>query len=290
MKQIFILFFFFIPIFLFGKINVTVSILPQKYFVQKIAGNLANVVVMVRPGSEPASYEPKPKQLSHLLKSQIYFSIGVPYERVWLKRFKNINPKLIFINTGKNIKKIPMLESYSFGLKIKKRLKIKVSDLDPHIWLSPLLVKKIVLNIEKAFVKIDPKHAKIYKKNLVMFDKNIEALHNYGILKLKNLRHRKFIVFHPVWGYFAKEFNLKQIPIQLEGKNPSLLTLTKMINYAKESKIKVIFVQPEFSKKSAEVIASSIKGKVIVLDPLELNWEAGIKKAINTFSKVLKNE
>jgi len=209
MKQIFILFFFFIPIFLFGKINVTVSILPQKYFVQKIAGNLANVTVMVRPGSEPASYEPKPKQLSHLLKSQIYFSIGVPYERVWLKRFKDIK------NTGKNIKKIPMLSSYSFGSKMKKRLKIKISDLDPHIWLSPLLVKKIVLNIEKAFIKIDPKHAKIYKKNLVMFDKNIEALHN-----LKNLKHRKFIVFHPVWGYFAKEFNLKQIPIQLEGKNP----------------------------------------------------------------------
>jgi len=290
MKQIFILFFFFIPIFLFGKINVTVSILPQKYFVQKIAGNLANVTVMVRPGSEPASYEPKPQQLSHLLKSQIYFSIGVPYERVWLKRFKDINPKLIFINTGKNIKKIPMLSSYSFGSKMKKRLKIKISDLDPHIWLSPLLVKKIVLNIEKAFIKIDPKHAKIYKKNLVMFDKNIEALHNYGILKLKNLKHRKFIVFHPVWGYFAKEFNLKQIPIQLEGKNPSLLALTKLINYAKKSNIKVIFVQPEFSKKSAEVIASSIKGKVVVLDPLELNWKVGIKKAINTFSQVLKNE
>ncbi len=286
--RIIILFLF--PILLFAKINVTVSIVPQKYFVQKIAGNLANITVMVRPGSEPASYEPKPQQLSHLLKSKIYFSIGVPYEKVWLKKFKNINPKLIFVDTSKNIKKEAMISSYSFDKKNEKQEIVKNSALDPHIWLSPFLVGKIAKNIAKAFIQIDPKHKNRYMKNLDKFEKEIKALHNYGVKNLKNLKKREFIVFHPVWGYFAKEFNLRQIPIQLEGKSPKMPTLVKLIRYAKKRDIKVIFVQPEFSKKSAKIIASNINGKVITLDPLELNWEKGIKKAINTFSKVLKNE
>ncbi len=288
MKRI-LLFLSVIPIFLYAKINVTVSILPQKYFVKKIAGQEANVEVMVLPGSEPATYEPKPKQLIHLSKSKIYFTIGVPFEKTWIPRFKSINPKLLIINTAKGIKKRDLDSSYSFD-RIKTKQKIKSSAKDPHIWLSPVLVKIISLNIANAFIKIDPTHKKIYLTNLKNFYKEIDNIITYGNTKFKNLKKREFIVFHPAWGYFAEEFHLKQIPIQIEEKSPKISTLTKLIKYAKKENIKIIFVQPEFSKKSAKVIAQNIHGRVVALNPLEENWTKSMKKAINSFSKVLLNE
>ena len=280
-----------LTISLFAKIDVTVSILPQKYFVKKIANDLVNVEVMVLPGSEPANYEPKPKQLSHLVKSKIYFSIGVPFERSWLDRFKEINKNMIICDTSKGIKKYPMSANYDFikGF-IPRRVSVKKEALDPHIWLSPLLVKKIAANIEKALEEVDGEHKDIYKNNLKKFLKEIDDLHKYGIEKLSHLKNREFIVFHPVWGYFAREFSLKQIPIELEGKSPKISTLIKLIKYARKRGIKVVFVQPEFSKKSAEVIAKNIEGRVVALDPLAENWGESIKRAIDTFSKELSDE
>ncbi len=287
-KQLSIFFFIIFPTILFGKIVVTVSILPQKYFVKKIAGDLTKVEVMVPPGSEPANYEPKPKQLANLTKSKIYFTIGVPYERVWISRFKDINKNMIFCDSSQGVKRYPMASSYSFVNKNISQNGINKKALDPHIWLSPKSVKQISKNIANAFVRIDKKHTKFYKRNLQNFLKEIKKLHDYGEKKLKDLKQREFIVFHPVWGYFAREFRLRQIPIQIEGKIPKVSTLMRLIKYAKKRGIKTIFVQPEFSKKSAEVIAKNINGKVVTLDPLEENWQKSIKKAIDTFGEVLQ--
>ncbi len=271
-------------IYLQAAINVTVSILPQKFFVKQIAGNLANVQVMVLPGSEPATYEPKPKQLSHLMKSKIYFAIGVPFERNWLTKFKEVSPKMLVIDTSKGIKKRAMSSSYS----LENKKAVEKNALDPHIWLSPKLVKIIAKNIADTFIKIDPKHKDIYLLRLKKFDKRISSLQKYAHKKIDHLKHREFMVFHPVWGYFADEFKLKQIPIQLEGKNPTPRSLIHLIKYAKNKNIKVIFVQPQFSKKSAEVIAKNIGAKVVVLDPLSENWTKSIKNAVNAFGMYLK--
>jgi zinc transport system substrate-binding protein len=271
---------------MFAAINVTVSILPEKYFVKKIAGDLANVQVMVKPGSEPATYEPKPKQLSYLSKSKLYFAIGVPFEKNWLKKFKDINPNLLIVDISKNIHKRSMNSFYD--MKKNKEQKSDKNSLDPHIWLSPKLVKTISKNISNAFVKIDPIHKETYLANLKKFYKEIDDLDIYSHKKLDKLSHREFIVFHPVWGYFADEFGLRQIPIQIEGKNPTPKTLIKLINYAKKNGIKTIFVQPQFSEKSARVIAKNINGKVVAINPLEENWQKCIKNAVDTFDTVLK--
>lgn len=281
-KFLFVL--FICTIYLQAAINVTVSILPQKYFVKKIAGDLANVQVMVLPGSEPATYEPKPKQLSHLMKSKIYFAIGVPFEKNWLTKFKEVSPKMLVVDTSKNIKKRAMSSSYN----LKNKKIVKKEALDPHIWLSPKLVKIIAKNIADTFIKIDPKHKGIYLSRLKNFEKELSTLQKYAHKKLDKLKHREFMVFHPVWGYFADEFGLKQVPIQLEGKNPSPRSLIRLIRYAKNKNIKVIFVQPEFSKKSAEVIARNIGAKVVALDPLSSDWAKSIKDAINAFGTYLK--
>ncbi len=277
----------FVPFYLFAAVNVTVSILPQVYFVKKIAGDLAKVNVMVLPGNEPATYEPKPKQLINLNHSKLYFAIGVPFERNWLHRFKEVSPKMDIVDTSKGIKKRYMQRYYSFDKKAGRESK-KNSSKDPHIWLSPKLVKIIAKNMEKSLERVDPKNRKIYQANLKSFLQEISSIQTYGHKRLDKLQKREFLVFHPVWGYFADEFNLKQIPVQIEGKEPKPKTVVKLIDYAKKEGIKVIFVQPEFSKKSAEVIAKNIGAKVVALDPLEKNWKKEILKAIDTFSKSLE--
>ncbi len=277
----------FMPFYLFATVNVTVSILPEVYFVKKIAGDLVKVNVMVLPGNEPATYEPKPKQLINLSRSKLYFAIGVPFEKNWLPRFKELTPQMSIVDTSKGIKKRYMQRFYSFDKKLRRETK-RNRAFDPHIWLSPKLVKTIAKNIEKSLEKVDPKNSKIYQNNLKDFLQEISAIQGYGHKKLDKLMKREFLVFHPVWGYFGDEFNLRQIPVQIEGKEPKPRTLVKLINYAKKEGIKVIFVQPEFFKKSALVIAKNIGAKVVALDPLEKNWKKEILKAIDTFSKSLE--
>jgi zinc transport system substrate-binding protein len=161
--------------------------------------------------------------------------------------------------------------------------------LDPHIWLSPKLVKIQAKNILDGFLKIDEKHKDIYMENYKKFIKEIEDTDSKIKDTLSNLKNRKFMVFHPTWGYFADEYNLEQIPIEVEGKTPSMQTLAKLINKAKKDNIKVVFVQPQFSKKSAEIIAKQIGGKVIAVDPLAENWSENLISVSKVFKKVLNN-
>ena len=256
----------FLPVLLFGKVDVVVSILPQKTFVKKIAGDLVDVTVMVAPGASPAVYEPKPSQMKKITKAQIYFSIGVPFEKAWLSRFKAQNPNMLLYDTSKGIKKLPMQEHHH-GHHYHSS-----SILDPHIWLSPTLVKIQAKNIADALKKIDPKHKTVYENNLNKFKKEIDELNRRLSKILKPCQGKAMMVFHPSWGYFAKEYGLKQIPVEVEGKEPKSKELVKIIHEAKEEGVKTVFVQPQFSKRTAKVIATSIGAKIVEADPVAPNW------------------
>ncbi|RLC47892.1 MAG: cation ABC transporter substrate-binding protein [Candidatus Cloacimonadota bacterium] len=264
------------------RLNIFVSILPQKYFVEKITKDKANISVMVLPGASPATYEPRPNQMKSLSNADLYVRIGVPFENVWMEKISNANEKMKIIKSYEGIKRI-ISDKQSFT-----QLKDNGKCIDPHIWLSPNLVKIQVENIYNAIVEIDSKNKEFYTKNNKQFlteinelDKNIRDI-------LKNVKKRKFIVFHPSWSYFANDYGLEQIPIEIEGKEPSAIEMKKLIELAKKESIKVIFVQPQFNKKSAETIAKQIDGKVVEIDPLAENWIENLLKVANTFSKELK--
>ena len=266
---------------LFAKLNVIVSILPQKSFVQKIGKELVNIEVMVMPGESPATYEPKPSQMRNLTKSKLYFSIGVSFEKIWLKKFKNQNSKLIVVDSAKGIKK-RVLKNFH---KHQNHQGIK----DPHIWLSPKLVKIQAKNILDALVEADKKNSDIYQKNYQNFIKEIEILDN----KIKNIfkslpKNRNFMVFHPTWGYFADDYGLNQMPIEIEGKEPKPNELKDFIKQAKKNSIKVIFVQKEFSSKMAKVIAKEAGAKVIKVSPLSLDWAKNLELVAKIFVSNLK--
>lgn len=251
---------------------VYVSIVPQKYFVKKIGGALVNVSVMVQPGASPATYEPKPKQMVALSKTKIYFAIGVPFEKVWLKKIAAANPKMLVVHTEEGIEKKPMKAENPQGIK------------DPHIWLSPPLVMIQARNILNALVAIDQANKSAYEAGYKQFIIEIENLDAElkGIFSGKR-KGMEFIVFHPSWGYYAGEYGLKQIPVEIEGKNPKPADLQRLIKRAKKLGVKVIFVQPQFSAASASVIAQEIGGKIAFSDPLALNWPDNLRQVAAKF-------
>jgi len=256
-----------------AKMQVCVSILPQAFFVQKIAGDLVDIEVLVKPGSSPATYAPKPSQLKLISDSSLYFTIGVDFEQNWLHRFSSINDEMKLIDTTKGIEKISMKND---NHEKEEHEGHHHKGLDPHVWLDPILVTSQVNIITDALVKEDPKNSKIYFQNRENFIKELNAVDAEIKKILSNTKDREFIVFHPSFGYFAKRYGLEQITIEKEGKEPSVKHIKKVIDFAKEHQIKRVFVAPQFSQKSAKQIAKLIDGTVTSINPLARKWDENI--------------
>ena len=273
------------------KLDITVSILPQAYFVKKIGGDRFSVNVMVQPGAEPATYEPKPQQLKALSEAEAYISIGVPFEKAWMDKIKAANPNMMIIDSTKGIQKMEMVAHHHHeGEEHEEEHEEDEETLDPHIWLSPQLVKVLSENIYQGLVQLDPTQKEEYKQNLDQFKAEIEQLDQTIKQNLAGIKNRKFIVFHPAWGYFASEYNLEQVPIEVGGQEPSASELAELIQEAREENIKVIFAQPEFSSKDAKTIAQEIGGEVLLITPLATDWSDNLLKVSQTFAEVLKKQ
>ena len=252
-------------------IPIFVSITPQKYFVERIGGNDVKVEVMVKPGESPATFNPNPKKMSRLANSKLYFSIGVPFERIWISRLKAIQPDLKFISLNQNL-----------GLKIKSGY--SQNKKDPHIWLSPLLVKNMVTEIEVALSKEKPEREKIFKINHTALAQELDMLDQEIRDILANGKTRSFMVFHPAWSYFAEAYGLEQISIEHNGKEPGPRTLQEIINRGKKSNIKTIFVQKQFGLSVAKNIAKMIGATIQEMDPLAENYFENMRKTAKAIS------
>lgn len=253
-----------------GDLNVTVSILPQRYFVERVGGDHAAVNVMVLPGESPATYEPSPDQLRALSDADIYFSIGVPFENAWLDRIRSANDEMVVVDTTQGIDRIE-----------------GGGNPDPHIWLSPSLVRIQAATIAEALTAADPAHAETYETNLEAFLDDIDELDAEIRQTLTGVDERRFMVFHPSWRYFARDYGLEMIAIEVGGQEPSAAELGRLITRAKEEGIDVIFAQPEFSTEAAETIAAEIGGEVLLISPLAEEWLDNLRRVGRTFAEHL---
>jgi zinc transport system substrate-binding protein len=305
------------------KMTVFVSIVPQKYFVQQIGKDRVDVNIMVSPGSSPATYEPKPRQMAKLSKTTLYFSIGVPFENAWLKKISAANPSMKVIHTDHGIKKIAMAEHHH-GEDAHHDEKHETghhegehhhdkehhddahegehhdeegqkdgdhhdhTGLDPHIWTAPALVKIQAKTILKALQAADPSNKDEYEANYNSFTARIEVLDQELKQVFAGKKGLQFMVYHPAWGYFAHEYGLEQVPIEIEGKDPKPAQLKELIKYARERDVHVIFVQPQFATKSADLIAKEIGGQVAFANPLAEDWMANLRMIAQKFKDALK--
>jgi len=289
------------------ELTVSVSILPQKYLVERIGGDTVNVNVMVGPGESPHSYEPKASQMTALSDSAAYFSIGVEFEDAWMDRIASANPEMEIIDLTQGINQIPSVGEHSHeedadheehtdddhehdeeeGEEGHHDETEHADEMDPHIWTSPANGAVLAGITADTLVTLDPDNAETYRENLDGFLSDIAQLQQDITTALEDLDTRKFIVFHPAWGYFAQEFDLSQLPIEVAGNEPSAAELAGLITEAKEENITVIFAQPEFSTRSADYIASEIGGKVVLISPLAENWLDNLNNVAQTFSEEL---
>lgn len=244
--------------------RVFVSVLPLKYFVNRIGGDKVDVKVMVKAGQSPETYAPTPKQMALLEQTVIYYRIGVPFENVWLKKIRQINPNMKIIDLRK-------------GIYLKKL----VDGTDPHIWNSPKLVMHMAKTIRNSLIAIDSKNNQFYQSNYLAFRNDLVRLDTYIHAQLKHLQNRVFFVFHPAWGYFADAYGLKQIAIEKEGKQPGPRDIARIIDIAKRNRIRVIFVQPQFNKTQAQIIARSIQARIITVDALAEDYLHNMRRMAN---------
>ena len=247
------------------KINIMVSILPQIDFVKNIGKDKVSVETMIPPGFSPATYEPSIEQLKKLSKADLYVRIGhIPFEKTQMKRLADLNSEMEVTDSSEGI---------------------EIYENDPHIWLSPRLVKIQVENIYLAFVEIDPENEDFYEKNKNEYLAELDNLD----LELKNsfskIQNKKILVFHPAFGYLARDYGFEQIAIEIDGKEPSAENLANIIDTAKEENIKTIFVQKQFSQKSAEAIAKQIGGSVVPLDPLADDYVENLRRIVEEIGK-----
>ena len=244
---------------------IFVSILPLKYFADKIVDSIFKVEVTVPPGVGPETYSPTPKQMMLLSEAKAYFSIGyLGFEQAFLENFQSTNPNLQVIVTSKNIDLIKEKEQHSDHSHLQ--------GVDPHIWSSPKTARILARNIFNGILQIDPENDIIYRTNFTNLLSEIDRIDSIVTALLAETKMRKFIIFHPALGYFARDYGFEQLSIEFEGKVPSPKHLETVIETAKTEGIKSVLIQKEFDKENAEIIAKETGCKIIQIDPLAYNW------------------
>jgi len=293
--------------FIYANVNAVVSILPQQTFLKKIGGDKVNITLMVQPGNSPHSYEPKPSQMKEISKADIYFSLGVEFEHVWLEKFTNQNKSMIVRSMSDNITRIKMMkhshgeEEHGHDDHDEHNHADHDHDAhehddhdehdhdgkkDPHIWTTPSNVKVMAQNIYNVLSLMDRENEAYYKKNLATFLAEIENTDKTIKKLLANIpTHSRFMVFHPAWGYFAKEYHLEQIAIESGGKNPKPKQIAHLIDEAKEEKVRAVFTAPEFSTKVAEQIAKEVGIPVVKMSPLDPKWSESMIKLAKSIAQ-----
>jgi zinc transport system substrate-binding protein len=256
-----------------SQIPVAVSVPPQAYFVEKIGGGRVRVEVMIPPGYSHVDYQLSPRQMVALSGARLYIKVGQPAFEV---ETHYIDPVLA---RSPGIRVVDM--SRGMTILAGEGEEHGHGSGDPHVWVAPETVRVAARNIAEALAATDPGHAAEYQANLRAFQAEIDALDREIRDRLgagTPGQTRKLLVYHPSWAYFAHEYGLEEIAIEAEGKEPSAQRLIQLIDRARREGVKVIFVQGGFPRKSAQVIADAIGGRVLTADPQERDWAENLRR------------
>ena len=265
------------------NIRVAVTVLPQAEFVESVGGERVHITVMVPPGANLHAYEPTPSQMTALAKTEMYVKVGsgVEFELVWMDKLANLNKDMLIVDSSRGVQ----LPETAVGQEGEES---GHSAIDPHIWMSPLNVKIMVQNIYEGLIQVDPENKAYYEQNRDAYIKKLTGLDRDIRSSLAGITNRTFMVYHPAFGYFAREYNLTMLPIEVEGKEPTAAGLIHLIEQAREHKIKAIFTSPQFNPESAEVIADALDGRVIFVDPLARDYTVNMRNLLGELVEAME--
>ncbi len=274
-----------------GK-TIAVSIQAQAYFAKRIAGDRLRIVSLLNPGQSPHSYEPSPRQLSDLSYSSVWITIGVEFEDGLKPKIAASFPKLSIVDgtEGVRFRSLDNGGGEHFHESSHIDEDVETPNRDPHIWLGAEAAKTITLTMAKVFAEIDPEGANSYMSNAQAFAEETDTLFTNLKIKLAALRGQAVLVYHPAFGYFLDEFDIRQKAVETGGKEPTPKQLSALIEEARRSGIQTVFVQSQFPANAAKTIADSIGGTVIELDPLAYDWLVNITSMGEALASLIKHE
>lgn len=273
-----------------GKDVLAVSVLPQKLFLKKIVGDTFDIHVVIPPGYSPATFAPTPRQVQELGRARLYFRIGhIGFETAWMGKISELHPNLKIVDTSSGVQLIHADHAHHHDGE-ENGYEEEGAAIDPHIWLSPAAVKIQASNMLAALTELAPESRTVFMENYNRFMLEIDQLDADIRTILREIDNRKFLVFHPAWSYFARDFALEQHPIEFEGKEPNPSGLQDVVKWAKNEGVRVIFVQRQFDTNSAQAIAEELKGEVVAMDPLAEDWLANMRNIALTLKKHLGPE
>ncbi len=269
-------------------IRIAVSVPPQAYFVERIGGERVEVEVMIPPGYSHVDYPLTPRQIVALSRARLYVAVGHPafeFERARIAPLLADLPGVEVVDMSRGMRLIEGHGEEHGGF--RGHGEHGHAGGDPHVWVAPESVKVAARNIAAALERIDPGHAAEYRANLERFEADVAALDREIRARLANARGSAFMVYHPTWGYFADAYGLRQVAIEAEGKEPSAARLIRLIEEAKRQRVEVVFVQSGFPRKSAQVIADAVGGRVLVADPQERDWLGNLRRVAAELGEAL---
>jgi len=298
------------------KIQTFAAVLPQAWFIRRIGGPHVDVDVLVGPGQSPHTFDPTPRQMARLAQARLFFAVGWPFEKRLLEKAAAVNPNLKVIDT---LEGVPLrwltpaeIAADAGSEKVSGTLSRRVPDTfsdppappappapahpahdgqaDPHVWLSPRCARIQAATIAKALADADPARAEEFRKNLAALQQDLDRLDARLAAALAPLRGKTFFVYHPAFGYFADAYGLVQAPVEIEGKEPGARQLAALIARARSEGVRVIFVQPQFSARSAEAVARAIGGAVVPIDPLAGDYETNLMDMADKIRRSLGDE
>lgn len=256
-----------------AKPVVIASIAPVEYLAKAVGGDKIEVQSLAK--GDVHSYEPKPNDMKAVAKARIFIAAGLEFEESWIPRFKASAKNLVVVKSDAKIAKLKEErgEQVEHGEKHEAHA-------DPHVWLNPMLAITMARNISDALIDMDKANKDFYLENFQKLMNDLLAFDESAKNELAGLKNRKFVVYHPAWGYFAAHYDLEQISIERNGKEPKIDEMASTLKMIKDENIKVIFADPNRSQKSAQILASQTGAKVELLDPLGYNLLENLKIAV----------
>lgn len=263
-----------------SKELVSATILPQKFFIDKITNNSLSVNVMIPPGESHATYSPTARQFQEMSDSKLYVSMGyIGYEQTWMSRLKELNNEMNTLSLSEKIELITGVEDHGDH--------VHEGGIDPHVWMSPKSALKFMPILKDALIKSFPNQKDSFEINYAVFEKELIELDSLATEKLTNLKNKQFLIFHPALTYMARDYGLTQISIEKEGKEPSPAFLASVIDKARNENIPVIFIQQEYDIRNAQLVSREAGIHLVQINPMNYEWLESMKDIINLLDEYL---
>jgi len=264
-----------LPMSLSAAWTVHASVPPIAALAAEVGGAHVQALSLLRPGNNPVSFAPTPRQLLALADSDLYLRAGLPFERTWMTRLRQVNPRMRVVDVREGIEVLSQHHAHGAHVPMP----------DPHLWTDPLAAIHIADNIRRALSELDPAHADDYRRGFEATQRRLQRLDRWIRTRLRRRHAGGFLVYHPAWGYFARRYGLNQLAIEHEGKQGGARWLTGLIEHARREGIRVVLIQPQFDHRQAEQIARAIGARLVTIDPLAADQQTELRRLVEALTE-----